>query len=89
MCWTVYNQLNNVKRGLFFMDGPEWHETRKKMNSIFHSKKVTNAVHSKKVTNAVLNQILSSSDLETATLDLEPILHQWSVESTFRPSGPG
>lgn len=29
--WTFYNQLHNCRRGLFFMDGAEWLETRKQL----------------------------------------------------------
>eukprot|EP00092_Neocalanus_flemingeri_P014058 GFUD01015166.1.p1 GENE.GFUD01015166.1~~GFUD01015166.1.p1 ORF type:complete len:470 (+),score=101.94 GFUD01015166.1:86-1495(+) len=33
--WTIYLQKKNKKRGLFFMDGEEWWETRKRLNPLF------------------------------------------------------
>nr|ALD15933.1 cytochrome P450 [Dendroctonus armandi] len=32
--WTVYNQLHNVSRGLFFMDGVEWLHFRRLLNPV-------------------------------------------------------
>ena len=28
-CWQLFNQKYNVKRGLFFLDGPDWHDVSK------------------------------------------------------------
>ncbi|CAB0016420.1 unnamed protein product [Nesidiocoris tenuis] len=35
--WTLYNELHNCKRGLFFMEGDEWYKWRKLMNKYFLS----------------------------------------------------
>ncbi|XP_055849317.1 cytochrome P450 315a1, mitochondrial isoform X2 [Episyrphus balteatus] len=32
--WVLYNKLHNCKRGLFFMDGSEWHTNRKILNRL-------------------------------------------------------
>lgn len=32
--WVLYNKLHNCKRGLFFMDGLEWHANRKILNRL-------------------------------------------------------
>ena len=34
-CWQIFNQNFNVKRGLFFLDGPDWYQVCK-YSSIFH-----------------------------------------------------
>uniref|UniRef100_A0A224XQA4 Putative cytochrome p450 cyp11/cyp12/cyp24/cyp27 subfamily n=1 Tax=Panstrongylus lignarius TaxID=156445 RepID=A0A224XQA4_9HEMI len=39
--WTIFNEIHNCKRGLFFMDGEEWLQHRRLMNKHFLGKDVT------------------------------------------------
>nr|AKH03535.1 cytochrome P450 315A1 [Paracyclopina nana] len=80
-CWQEFNKRFNVKRGLFFLDGPEWQEMRSKMNPIFLKKNqwLAEALsHSNKVTDTLINDLKGQTEV-----DLEQILHKWSVESTL------
>ena len=58
-CWKLFNKLNNVQRGLFFLEGSEWQIMRKKMNTLFlkHPGVDIAQNHSQSVTDQVLKQL--------------------------------
>ncbi|XP_003743235.1 cytochrome P450 315a1, mitochondrial [Galendromus occidentalis] len=82
--WTIYNQKNDIKRGLFFMDGKEWQDRRRALNNVFlRPKTVSDHVP---VFNEVISDLLANwrhtSSLNNGCLDdLERHLYNWSIES--------
>lgn len=84
-CWQVFNEKYKLKRGLFFLDGLEWHQMRRKMNPIFlKSVGLESALeHSKRVTDRLILSLEKRVSEAPTDLDMEPILHEWSVESTL------
>ena len=86
-CWQVYNEKHNIKRGLFFLDGQEWQEMRKKMNPVFLKNVGINIAlkSTQRVTKRFLQGFSDLMDPYDNLLDLklDPILHKWSVDSTL------
>ncbi|XP_054155253.1 cytochrome P450 315a1, mitochondrial-like [Oppia nitens] len=88
--WIIYNEINGIKRGLFFMDGPEWSERRKSLNKVF-LKSPTISEYSD-IFNSVATDFVhnwdqlftgnngQSSDNALVT-KLEKELYNWSIES--------
>lgn len=82
--WTIYNQKKNLKRGLFFMDGPEWQDRRRALNNVFlRPKTVTDHVG---VFNEVIGDLVERwgnlSQENNGRLDnIERELYNWSIES--------
>jgi len=74
--WIIFNQLTNTKRGLFFLDGDEWHDLRQKLNPLLLrtlDKEVDQTIdyQTEKMVNG-WNQ---------SVLDAEFHLYQWSIKS--------
>ena len=85
-CWNVFNQRNQIERGLFFLDGQKWYEMRKKMNPIFLKNPGLSlaASYSKQVTDKFIEDLKHQIELKGFfQSELETLLHKWSVESTL------
>ena len=89
-CWKVFNQRNNIERGLFFLDGSKWHQMRKKMNPVFLKNTQQGLLMAKSSSRQVtdelieeINQQVEASENCQIEIELESILHKWSVESTL------
>ncbi|XP_022667995.1 cytochrome P450 315a1, mitochondrial-like isoform X1 [Varroa destructor] len=82
--WTIYNEKKGIKRGLFFMEGPEWQECRRALNNVFlRPKTVSDHVP---VFNEVIGDMVSrwgniSADNNGYLNNLERELYTWSIES--------
>ncbi|RWS16315.1 cytochrome P450 315a1-like protein [Dinothrombium tinctorium] len=91
--WTLYNQVKNVQRGLFFMDGPEWRQLRSILEKMFldreHISKFT-SVFNEVITDLIYawtakSDHVTSANGETKRIalidELEKDLYKWSIES--------
>ncbi|XP_040578873.1 cytochrome P450 315a1, mitochondrial isoform X2 [Lepeophtheirus salmonis] len=89
--WSVYGDMRNRKRGLFFLDGPEWLRMRRVLNPILLN---NDSVHKfvpffEKEARRFLNNVEansspppSNSSQKYGTFKNLPIeLHRWSVRS--------
>ncbi|KAI4464268.1 cytochrome p450 family 4 [Holotrichia oblita] len=80
--WIVYNKIHGCTRGLFFMNGEEWLETRKKMNRFLLKgdlKWLENAA--KTATDYLIENISNTTYTETSYIpNLESILYKWSLD---------
>ncbi|XP_013775772.1 cytochrome P450 315a1, mitochondrial-like [Limulus polyphemus] len=80
--WLIYNEINGIRRGLFFMDGPQWSERRKSLNKVFRQQSVSDHA---RVFNEVINDLLDrwrkvrGEDMELENLERE--LYNWSIDS--------
>ncbi|XP_076335674.1 cytochrome P450 315a1, mitochondrial-like [Tachypleus tridentatus] len=80
--WLIYNEINGIQRGLFFMDGPQWSERRKSLNKVFRQQSVSDHA---RVFNEVINDLLyrwrkvRDEDMELENLERE--LYNWSIDS--------
>ena len=94
--WRTYNNKFGIRRGLFFMDGIEWKETRRKMDPLLLKKdsyekyalpwsfKVTDLLMEKWSKRLEETTNVKSGSLEKYEIqDLEMTMHKWSVESTL------
>ncbi|XP_015783494.1 cytochrome P450 315a1, mitochondrial [Tetranychus urticae] len=88
--WTIYNEITGVKRGLFFMDGPEWERRRKGMNKVFLAQPIISEYTESfnEVVTDVLNKwssLVESNKDENGRsgllTQLERELYNWSIES--------
>nr|QFU80946.1 cyp315a1 [Eotetranychus kankitus] len=94
--WTIYNEMTGIKRGLFFMNGPEWEKRRKGLNKVFLcqpvisdytddlNQVVTDVIA--KWTNVVEENQFNSSfkckhQQSGLLTQLERELYNWSIES--------
>ena len=89
-CWKVFNQRNNIERGLFFLDGSKWHQMRKKMNPIFLKNTQQGLLMAKSSSRQVTDELIEEINQQVEArencqieIELESILHKWSVESTL------
>lgn len=85
-CWQVFNEKYQMERGLFFLDGHKWLEMRQKLNPIFLKSSGIQTAHqnSKIITDKLIENLMDKLDNKShLDLDLEPLLHKWSVESTL------
>ncbi|XP_055904348.1 cytochrome P450 315a1, mitochondrial isoform X1 [Eupeodes corollae] len=81
--WVMYNKLHNCKRGLFFMDGPEWETNRKIMNRLLLNGNLNwlNS-HIEYCTNNLINEWKSAAKSVEGYLkvdDLEGKLYKWAI----------
>ncbi|KAK9712994.1 Cytochrome P450 [Popillia japonica] len=80
--WMVYNKIHGCTRGLFFMNGEEWLETRKKMNKFLLKGDLKWLEDSVKIaTEDLVEKIKNISHGGASYIpNLEPILYRWSLD---------
>ena len=94
--WRTYNNKFDVKRGLFFMDGIEWKESRRKLDQLLLKKESYEKYAlpwSFKVTDLLIQDWLNrleenagKSNKNVKKFEIENLdiaLHKWSVESSI------
>nr|UYG55632.1 cytochrome P450 315a1 [Geocoris pallidipennis] len=81
--WILYNQKYSCKRGLFFMDGQEWHRYRQIMNPIFLKKNLSSSLGEvyNVITDSLLQNLSGFQDKEIE--NLENILYTHSISFTI------
>ncbi|GAB6030307.1 hypothetical protein CHUAL_005980 [Chamberlinius hualienensis] len=80
--WIIYNQITNNKRGLFFMDGTEWFDTRKTLNSVFL--RAFDSERQGSVFNDIVSDVIGrwkTRRQDGELPELEKELYRWSIES--------
>jgi len=57
--WIVYNRLFDVKRGLFFLEGPDWWKLRQRVNPIMNKNDAISSIlsWSEKVTENLIDEL--------------------------------
>lgn len=75
--WLLYNKQHNYSRGLFFMEGEEWHHFRRIMNRLLLKGNLSWIEESCDVaTNLLTDRIRHNEELQ----NLEAELYKWSLE---------
>ncbi|KAF2355044.1 Cytochrome P450 [Trinorchestia longiramus] len=86
--WTLYLKIKNKKRGIFFMDGPEWLEHRKVLNQrLLRASAHSWAMPQLGKCSASLMDALWEAQLGgTLNTQLMRLLYKWALECMFNIS---
>lgn len=88
--WEFYNEIKNIQRGLFFMRGQKWSDTRRFMNKVFlEPKNFERRIRTRLyLFNDAINDLFArwtkkrSEDGSILIENLKNDLDRWSIEST-------
>ncbi|XP_052865477.1 cytochrome P450 315a1, mitochondrial isoform X2 [Anopheles cruzii] len=78
--WIHFNKKFNYQRGLFFMDGKEWLQSRQFFNKPLLKDFSWMKIPIQKVCAAKVMEIKTSCDDNSVAKNIEPFLYKWSVE---------